>query len=111
MRQIIISIIVSVILLNVLFTSTDLMTKLFVIPFIVFAVSLGIKNILIMLNKKSIAVKFFKLSTVAFLVYWFGFLMYWDRVSFVDGKYMQILFSVPLWLGGFYFTYKRLIKK
>lgn len=111
MRQIITSIIVSVILLNVLFTSKDLTTKLIVIPFIVFAISLGIKNILIMLNKKSMAVTFYKIYTVAFLLYWFGFLAYWDYISFIDGKYLQILFSVPLWLGGFYFTYKRLIKK
>ena len=45
------------------------------------------------------------------LIYWFGFLIYWDYASFMDGNYMKILYSVPFWLGGIYFTYKRLLKK
>ena len=52
-----------------------------------------------------------KVYVVAFLIYWFGFLIYWDYSSFMDGNYMKILFSVPFWLGGIYFTYKRLLKK
>lgn len=111
MKQIITSIVVAVVLLNVLFNTNDSLTKIIVLPFLIFAICLGLKNALIIMKKETLAVKFSKAYVVAFLIYWFGFLIYWDYISFIDGKYMQILFSIPLWLGGFYFTYKRLFKK
>ena len=110
-EKIIISIAAAGILLKVLFNTNDLMTRIVVIPFLVFAVAIGMKNVLIIMNQKALAIKVSKVYVVAFLIYWFGFLVYWDYVSFIDGNYVQILFSIPLWLGGFYFTYKRLLKK
>lgn len=111
MKKLITSIAVAGILLKVLFNTNDLMTRIVVIPFLVFAVALGLKNALIMMNKKALAIKVSKVYVVAFLIYWFGFLIYWDYASFMDGNYMKILYSVPFWLGGIYFTYKRLLKK
>ena len=111
MKKLITSIAVAGILLKVLFNTNDLMTRIVVIPFLVFAVALGLKNALIMMNKRDLAIKVSKVYVVAFLIYWFGFLIYWDYVSFTDGNYMKILFSIPLWLGGFYFMYRRLLKK
>ena len=111
MRQIITSIVVVGVLLNVLFNTNDSMTKIIVLPFIIFAVGLGLKNVFVIMKKEKLAVEFSKVYVVAFLIYWVGFLLYWDYISFVDGKYMQILFSVPLWLGGLYLTYKRLFKR
>ena len=111
MKQLITSIFVTGILLKVLFNTNDLMTRVIVIPFLVFAVGLGLKNVFILMKKELLAIKVSKVYVVAFLIYWFGFLIYWDYISFIDGNYMQILFSIPLWLGGFYFTYKRLLKK
>lgn len=40
-----------------------------------------------------------------------GFLIYWDCASFADGNYVNILFSIPFWLGGIYYIYKRLFKR
>lgn len=111
MKQIIASIVAVAILLNVIFNTNDFLTKVIVLPFIIFAVGLGLKNVLIAIKKEKLAYKFSKVYAVAFLIYWFGFLIYWDYISFIDGKYMQILFSIPLWLGGFYLAYKRLFKK
>ena len=111
MKKIIISIAVAGILLKVLFNTNDLMTRIVVIPFLVFAVALGMKNALIMMNKRDLAIKVSKVYVVAFLIYWFGFLIYWDYASFMDGNYIKILYSVPFWLGGIYFIYKRLLKK
>lgn len=104
MKKLITSIAVTGILLKVLFNTNDLMTRIVVIPFLVFAVALGMKNALIMMNKKALAIKVSKVYVVAFLIYW-------DYASFMDGNYMKILYSVPFWLGGIYFTYKRLLKK
>lgn len=111
MKRTITSIIVAVILLTVLFNTSDFLTKVIVLPFIFFAVGLGLKNILVIMKKETMAANVKKVYTVAFLIYWFGFLICWDYISCVNGKYMQILFSIPLWLGGIYFAYKRLFKK
>ena len=111
MKKLITSIVATGILLKVLFNTNDLMTRIIVMPFLVFAAALGLKNALIIMNQNALAAKISKVYVVAFLIYWFGFLIYWDYISFIDGKYMQILFSIPLWFGGFYFTYKRLFKK
>ena len=111
MKKLIMSIAAAGILLKVLFNTDDLMTRIVVIPFLVFAVALRLKNVLIIMNQKALASKVSKVFVVAFLIYWFGFLIYWDYSNFMDGKYMKILYSVPFWLGGIYFTYKRLLKK
>lgn len=111
MKQIITSIIAAGVLLKVLVNTNDHWTKIIVLPFLVFAVGLGIKNALVIMGKKTLAAKIGKVYAGAFLIYWFGFLIYWDYVSFIDGKYMQILASVPFWLGGAYFTYKRFFSK
>ena len=111
MKQLITSIFVTGILLKVLFNTNDLMTRVIVIPFLVFAVGLGLKNVFILMKKELLAIKVSKVYVVAFLIYWFGFFIYWDYASFMDGNYMKMLYSVPFWLGGIYFTYKRLFKK
>ena len=104
MKQLITSIVVAGILLKVLFQTNDLLTKIVVSLFLIFAVGLGLTNVLAMMNKDEVYV-------IAFLIYWFGFLMIWNYISFKNREYMQIVVSVPMWLAGFYFAHKRLIKK
>ena len=104
MKKLITSIAVAGILLKVLFNTNDLMTRIIVIPFLVFAVAIGMTNALVVMGKKALAVKMSKVYVVAFLIYW-------AYASFVEGNYMKILYSVPFWLGGIYFTYKRLFMK
>lgn len=111
MKQIITSIIAAGVLLKVLVNTNDHWTKIIVLPFLVFAVGLGIKNALVIMGKKTLAVKISKIYVGAFLIYWFGFLIFWDYLSFIDGKYTQILLSIPFLLGGLYLMYKRLFKK
>lgn len=111
MRQIIVSIVTAGILLKILFDTNDFLTVIVVLPFLIFAVGLGLKNALVIMKKEKLAEKISKMYVIAFLVYWFGFLIAWDYISFIEGKYRHILFSIPFWLGGFFFTYKRLLKK
>ena len=66
MKKIITSIAAAVILLKVLFNTNDLMTRIIVIPFLVFAVVLRLKNALIIMNKKELAIKVSKVYVVAF---------------------------------------------
>ena len=111
MKQLITSIVVAGILLKVLFQTNDLLTKIVVSLFLIFAVGLGLTNVLTMVNKDELAAKVSKVYVIAFLIYWFGFLMIWNYISFKNREYMQIVVSVPMWLTGFYFAHKRLIKK
>ena len=76
MKQLITSIFVAGMLLKVLFNTNDLMTRVIIIPFLVFAVVLGLKNVLILMKKDILAIKVSKVYVVAFLIYWFGFLIW-----------------------------------
>ena len=50
-----------------------------------------------------------KLFTIAFLLYWFGFLVTAVFVCIRDKDYGMLLFTVPFWLAGFYVIKKRLL--
>lgn len=52
---------------------------------------------------------FSKLFTVAFLIYWFGFLIAAVFVCIRDKDYGMLLFTLPFWLAGFYVIKKRLL--
>ena len=100
-----------VVLLKVLLQSSDIMSKIVVIPFLIFAIASGVKEVFLMMNKKSWAEKAKKVYEIAFFVYWFGFLIYWDYQNLIRDNYKAILFSVPFWLGGVFFIYRRFIRK
>ncbi len=50
-----------------------------------------------------------KLFTVAFLLYWFGFLIVAVFVCIRDKDYGMLLFTLPFWLAGIYVIKKRLL--
>lgn len=52
-----------------------------------------------------------KLFTVAFLLYWFGFLIVAVFVCIRDKDYGMLLFTVPFWLAGIYVIKKRLLNR
>lgn len=98
-------------LLSYVFIKTeDLLTRIIVIPFILFALGVFFKNICLMLNKRKHANMFSKLYVIAFAAYWFGFLVYWDYISIVNKDYMSVLFSLIPWIGGGYIILKKLMK-
>lgn len=110
-KQIIVSIIIVAILGKVLFSSQDITTKIVVLPFLFCGLSFFLKHIFLVLNKVDWAVKMSKVFTIAFLTYWFGFLIYWDYVSIVNGDCMSVLFSLIFWLAGGFVIYRRFIRK
>ena len=84
----------------VLINTNDILTKIVVIPFAVFSLFFGIEKVLLIFNKTALAKKISKVYVIAFLVYWFGFLICWDYISIVNKDIMSVLFSLPLWIGG-----------
>ena len=95
----------------VLITTNDWITKIVVIPFLIFSLFFCIEKILLIFNKNILAKKISKVYVIAFSVYWFGFLICWDYISIVNKDFMSVLFSLPFWLGGGYIINKRFMNK
>ena len=99
-------------LLSYVFIETeDSLTRIIVIPFILFALGVLCKNICLMLNKRKLANMFSKCYVIAFAIYWFSFLVYWDYISIMNKDYISVLFSLIPWIGGGYIILKKLMKK
>ena len=95
----------------VLITTKDWITRIVVIPFLIFSLSFCIEKALLIFNKNLLAKKMSKVYVIAFSVYWFGFLICWDYISIVNKDLMSVLFSLPLWFGGGYIISRRFRNK
>ena len=107
-KQTITAAIASVLLGYILIITKDLLTRIVVIPFLIFGISLFTKNICLMMNKKNIAKKFEMIYVIAFFIYYFGFLIYWDYVSITNQDYTSLIFSSLAWGGGCFVLYRRI---
>ena len=105
------SAIISGILAYFLFKTSDLLSKIIILLFLVFGVSFCVRNILLVFKKNKLAERVSKIYVIAFFNYWYGFLIYWDYVSILSKDFMAVLFSLIMWLAGGYFIYKRFFKK
>lgn len=111
MKQMIRSIVVFIILMNILFNSNDVLSKIVSIPFLLFSVSLFLKNLFLMLNKKRIALKCSKLLLISFSIYYFSFLFYWNYVSIINKEYVSFIFGIGMGICGGYIISRRLKKE
>ena len=84
--------------------------KLILIPFLICSTSVLIKNICLLMNKEKYVEFFNKIFTVGFLLFWFGFLIYWCYKSLIDKDYSLLLFSIPFWISGVYIIKRILLK-
>ena len=109
-KQTITALIVFVLLTYILFNSSNLLTKVVIIPFIVFSLGLFFKNICLILGKVQIAKLMEKIYVIAFFIYYFGFLIYWDYISIINKDYVSLILSFLAWLGGLFVAYKRYLK-
>lgn len=109
-KQTITTLIVFVLLTYILFNSSDLLTKVVIIPFIVFSLGLFFKNICLILGKVQIAKLMEKIYVIAFFIYYFGFLIYWDYISIINKDYVSLILSFLAWFGGLFVAYKRYLK-
>ena len=101
------SIFVFGLLAYILFNTKDLMTIIVVIPFLIFSLGLFLKNIFLMMGKKSISRIMEVIYVVAFFIYYFGFLIYWDYVAIGNKDYMSVVLSLLAWFGGIFVAYRR----
>lgn len=109
-KQIIASLIAAIYLTHILIITKSTLTRIIVILFLIFAISLLIKNICLMLNKNKIAKIFSKMNTISFFIYYFGFLAYWDYLAITRKEYMLVAFSLIAWTGGIFVIYRKYLE-
>lgn len=107
LRKTISSLIVSIFLTYVLITTNDLLTRVVVVPFLMFVISLFIRNICLILKKERIANVFRVINVVLFFIYYFGFLVFWDYMAIVNKEWALVVFSLVAWLGGIFALCRR----
>lgn len=102
---------VSIFLGYIIIKTKDLLTRIVVIPFLIFGISLFIKNICLIFNKNKIAKIFSKINVISFFIYYFGFLIYWDYVAITNKDYyILVAFSLLAWAGGIFALYRRYLR-
>ena len=109
-KQIITTLIAAIYLIHVLIITKSTLTRMIIIPFLIFAVSLFIKNVCLMFNKNKIAKIFSKIYTITFFIYYFGFLTYWDYLAITRKEYTLVAFSLIAWTGGIFVIYRRYLE-
>ena len=102
--------IASIYLIYILIVAKNFLTRIIVILFLMFGISLLIKNICLMLKKKKLAIIFSKINIIAFFIYYFGFLIYWDYLAIKNKEYILIIFSLLAWIGGIFVVYRKYLK-
>lgn len=94
------TLITSIFLTYVLITTKDLLTRVVVIPFLLFDISLFIRNVCLILKKYKIAKLFSKISVIVFFIYYFGFLVFFDYLAIINKEWTLVVFSFVAWFGG-----------
>ncbi len=109
-EQIIASLVASIYLTYIFIITNSNLTRIVIIPFLMFAISLFIKNVCLILNKDEIAKTFNKINIISFFIYYFGFLIYWDYLAIVKKEYMLVIFSLLFWVVGIFIAYRKYLK-
>ena len=109
-KRIITSLLAFIYLVYILITTRSDLTRIVVIPFLMFAISLFMKIVCLMLGKNKIAKVFSKINVVSFFLYYFGFLVYWDYLAIVSNDYILVIFSLLAWIGGIFVAYKKFLE-
>ena len=107
--RVIYSIIITIILTNIYIKTPN--NKLILSLFLICSISLLLKNIFILLNKYKYFKLFNKVYIISFLIFWFGFLMFWCYTCIINKQYLELFFSIPFWGAGIYVIRKRLLEK
>ena len=110
-KQTITAVVVFLLLMYILFNSNDLMTRLIIIPFLIFSLGFFFKSIFLILKKEKVAIIMEMIYVFSFFVYYFGFLIWWDYINIINKNYVSVLFSLFAWVGGILILYKRIRKR
>lgn len=97
--QLVVSIFITCVL-GSLFFKGNVTTRIIMLPFLVCVIAIVGRSVCYMIDKLQYDGIFKKIYIVSFLVYWFGFLIYFDYVSLQEKHYGMLFFSIPFWIAG-----------
>lgn len=109
--QMIISLFVIIFFSFILISNRDLLIKVIVAIFLTFIINQFLRNLFLVLNKNNMSELFNKINLILFLIYWLGFLIYWNYIAITKHDYMSILFSLPFLFMGVFIVYKEFKRK
>lgn len=108
-RNFIVSAFVTGLLAYFMYKSTS--SKIIFVPFLICGVSLAGKSLMQLAENEKWAAVFHKLFVLGFLLFWFGFLSVAAFVCLRDKSYSILLFTLPLWVVGFFIARNKLLGK
>lgn len=82
--------------------------KIVLIPFLVCGTAVTLKNIFLLKEKDNYIMIFNKIYIVGFMLFWFGYLIYFSYISIINKEYSLLLFSIPFWIVGISILRKKL---
>lgn len=91
--------------------TTDTITRIALIPFLICAIACFCTLIFQFFRKVDLQVLFHKLYIIGFLMFWFEVLIFGCYISLVNKEYQMLIFTIPFWLVGIYMVHKNFIKK
>lgn len=101
-----------IVFIGIFYKLPTLILKIVFLPFMLCGfctVGLVISDILNNLTLKNLFLKFY---SITFLIYWFGFLIFYTiEIVKQEHNYVMILFTIPFWIAGVFIFYKYIIKK
>ena len=106
--RLIYSLFVTMLLIYLFIKTSD--GKVIIFPFLICSFSLLGKNIFLVLGKKNIVKLFNKIFIYSFLLFCFGFLLFWSYINFVNKEYISLLFSLLFLVVGIGLGKKYLFK-
>lgn len=102
--KLVFSIIFDFIVISLAVTSSHLMIKVALIPFIICGLSISAEIIFDMMDKPKYVKMFSKLYSASFLLYGFGFMSFWCYLTIKSKSFGALLFSIPFWITLVSFT-------
>lgn len=110
LRRIIPAISAIILLLNTFLITKSTSTKVIILPFLICSFAYTLENIFLMLGKSKLSNLMNKLYISSFLLYAFGFLIFWCYLNIKNNSYNSLILSLPFWLCGIFLT-KRVFTK
>lgn len=97
-RNLISSLIITILLIYFFIKTPS--NKIIFIPFLICGIVSIFKSIFLIIGNPTLIILCNKLYIISFLLFWFGFLIYWCYQCFIIQEYLSLLFSIPFWLVG-----------
>ena len=105
------AIVINILLISFILNAKDKITKIILFVFLNCTLCFLSYTIVDLFSKENLKRIFIKSYIIIFMLYWFGFIIFWTYKVIEAGSYSMIWFTIPFWLSGMLIIYKEVIKK